>query len=418
MTIELYPAKLSGEIEIVKSKSAAHRVLILSALSDQPTSIFLGQISNDIQATINCLTALGAQIVKKTPFEVIVYPIKEVPLRPLLDCDESGSTLRFLLPIAAALTASASFAGKGRLPDRPLSPLKEELEKCGICFSNDKLPFTIKGKVANNNFSLAGDISSQFISGLLMTLPLLGGGSITLTTELESKGYIDITLDAMKRFGVEAKQTTDGYQVDANARYASAKSVSVEGDWSNAAFFLVGGAICGDVSVYGLNKDSPQGDKKILDILKKMGADIAINETHITAKKSDLQGIDIDARDIPDLVPILAVAASAAAGTTRILNAGRLRIKESDRLTAMFENLSALGVDIRQLEDALVINGGRPVLGGKADSFSDHRIAMSLSILAGIAKDKIKLTGAQAAAKSYPDFYQAFVKVGGIIHVV
>jgi len=256
-----------------------------------------------------------------------------------------------------------------------------------------------------------------FLSGILMALPLLGGGTLTLTTELESEGYVDITLSAMARFGVNVARTAGGWHVP-NVRYHSPEKLAAEGDWSNAAFWLTAGVLSNGIAMTGLSPASPQGDRAIVDLLAQMGARLTWEGETLTAHPSALHGIDIDVRQVPDLVPILCIAAAAAEGTTRILNAARLRIKESDRLCSMANALTALGIPVQELPDGLVIEGRGEFSGGTVDSVKDHRIAMSAAVAAAKACSPIIILDAQAAEKSYPRFYQDYQALGGMLHVL
>ncbi|MBR0025750.1 MAG: 3-phosphoshikimate 1-carboxyvinyltransferase, partial [Clostridia bacterium] len=260
MDIRCTPAALCGSIPAIPSKSDAHRLLILASFADAPTRLLIPSLSKDIEATMDCIRALGAVITETSEGEYLVSPVTEPSPDPVLNCNESGSTVRFLLPVAMAVTEKATFLGAGRLPERPLSPLKEEMERHGCEFLNEKLPLTVVGKLKGNDFSLAGNVSSQFLSGILMALPLLGGGTLTLTTELESEGYVDITLSAMARFGVTVERTASGWHVP-NVRYHSPEKLAAEGDWSNAAFWLTAGVLSNGIAMSGLSPASPQGDR-------------------------------------------------------------------------------------------------------------------------------------------------------------
>ncbi|MBQ6708411.1 MAG: 3-phosphoshikimate 1-carboxyvinyltransferase [Clostridia bacterium] len=401
------PSKLCGKISSIASKSVAHRLLICAALSDKATKIKCSTLNSDIEATVRCLNSLGADI-KFSDGVFDVLPIKEVNKNAVLDCGESGSTLRFLLPVAAALGADSSFIGKGRLKDRPLSPLYEELERNGCILSpQGAFPLTVKGKLRPSDFIIDGGVSSQFISGLLFALPLLDGkSSITIKGEFQSKKYVDMTLDAMKLFSVEIDYFTSG-----NQTYKSKGEYSVEGDWSNAAFFLCAGAVSDSVEVEGLNINSLQGDKEILSILSQFGA--KVEGTKISP--AQMKGITIDASQIPDLIPVLSVVACKAEGDTKIINAERLRLKESDRLSTIAEMLKNLGADVEELPDGMIIHSKGHLSGGKVNSYNDHRIAMSAAIASLISKNEVTIIDENAINKSYPTFFEDFKKLGGQI---
>lgn len=420
MNIRLKPCRFCGEVTAISSKSDAHRLLIASALSDRSTFISCNARSADITATVNCLNSLGADI-KFVDGGISVKPIKEKRKSAVLDCNESGSTIRFLLPVAAALGTNTEFTGGGRLPERPLSPLREQMEAHGVVFSPiNVFPVKISGEMVSGEFTIKGNISSQFITGLLFALPLLNGNSvINVIPPVESRPYIDMTLNTLKKFGITVTEENNSFFIPGGQKYASPGTVESEGDWSNSAFFLTAGAVSGRVTVTGLDVSSVQGDKQILTILKEMGAEITVEQGSITVKKGDLHGINIDARNIPDLVPIISVAAAAANnGKTVITGAERLKIKESDRLTAVYESLKALGVDISKTDDGLVINKTGIVGGGAVSGYNDHRMVMALSVLSAVSSDDIILRGAEAVNKSYPNFFEDFSSLGGSYNVI
>lgn len=420
MNIRLKPCRFCGEVTAISSKSDAHRLLIASALSDRSTFIRCNARSADITATVNCLNSLGADI-KFVDGGISVKPIKEKRKSAVLDCNESGSTIRFLLPVAAALGTNTEFTGGGRLPERPLSPLREQMEAHGVVFSPiNVFPVKINGEMISGEFTIKGNISSQFITGLLFALPLLNGNSIiNVIPPVESRPYIDMTLNTLKKFGITVTEKSNSFFIPGGQKYASPGTVESEGDWSNSAFFLTAGAVSGRVTVTGLDVSSVQGDKQILTILKEMGAEITVEQGSITVKKGDLHGINIDARNIPDLVPIISVAAAAANdGKTVITGAERLKIKESDRLTAVYESLKALGVDISKTDDGLVINKTGIVGGGAVSGYNDHRMVMALSVLSAVSSGDIILRGAEAVNKSYPNFFEDFSSLGGSYNVI
>lgn len=407
----LHPGKVSGVIRAISSKSDVHRLLICAALSDAPVCIRINGLSEDIEATARCLTALGAKI-HITESEISVAPICDLRKNAALDCGESGSTLRFLLPVCCALGADAQFLGHGRLPERPLSPLYEQLQDHGITLSpQGKMPLSALGQLAADApFTLAGNVSSQYVSGLLMALTQTGG-EIVLTTRLESKPYVDMTIATLRLFGAKIDPTQSGWIVHKTQLHALRDAITAQGDWSNAAFFLCAGALTGPVTVRDLDGQSPQGDKQILDMLQKFGAAVQISGTDVTVSKGMLSGCTIDVSDTPDLAPILCAVACAAKGTTRITGAKRLRIKESDRLETVRKTLSDLGADIAIEGDDLVINGGKPLFGGVVDAFGDHRIAMTAAVAASLCESDVTILGAQAVSKSYPAFFEDYARL-------
>lgn len=396
-------------IQIIPSKSDAHRALICAELSETPCQVICSATSKDIEATKACMQALreGGED---------------------MHCGESGSTLRFLLPVMAALGHKVAFYPEGRLPERPLTPLYEEMEDHGCRMSpQGSVPFVVEGQLEPGDYRIPGDVSSQYISGLLFALPLLEGDSrILIEGNLESAAYVEMTLKVLKDFGIVVNRMQDGFHVPGSQVYQGPAEYQVEGDWSNGCFWLVAGALDEEgVTVSGLSLDSLQGDKAILDLLREMGAEIQMQKNQVTGmtdiavRGGRLHGITIDAAQIPDMVPILAVAALAAEGTTTIKNAGRLRIKESDRLATVSQVLTGLGGNIEELPDGLIVHGGgnpenqkKPLRGGMAEGHNDHRIVMMAAIASRICADKVQLKGTQAVNKSYPDFFRVLEEAG------
>ena len=395
MDIIISPKKLSGTVNAVSSKSDAHRKIIAAALSDKETQIIMNNFSDDIDATLDAIKNLGGDFVK-TENGVKVKPISKTPEKVSLDFCESGSTARFLLPVTSALCENAEFSGKGRLPERPFADLTNAMRKNGVEVSSDNLPIKTSGKIKSGVFEIRGDISSQYITGLLFALLNVDGESkIRLTSELLSAPYVDMTLDTLKAFGASVKVLENEYIVKPQ-KLISPEMVTVEGDWSQAAFWVVADKICGNIEISGMNEISRQGDKRITKIL---------------------DDTDIDATNIPDLVPILAVLAASRVGTTRIYGAKRLRIKESDRLYAMTKCINDLGGCAKETEDGIIIEGTGKLKGGVVDSFSDHRIAMAAAIASLICENEVKIINAECVKKSYPAFFEDFKKLGGVCHV-
>ena len=391
MDITIYPQKLRGVIQAIPSKSQAHRLLICAAFADQNTTIFCPQTNQDIEATADCLRALGANILRADDYYTIT-PIRAIPKEATLNCQESGSTLRFLLPIVGALGVDATFQMRGRLPQRPLSPLWEEMERMG-CILSRPADSTIRctGRLQAGCYTIRGDVSSQFITGLLFALSLIPGKSqLTVTGRLESKPYVDMTLQAMDAFCVHISNL----QIDGPACYRSPGSITVEGDWSNAAFFLAAQELGNILHVEGLNPASAQGDRAVKEILHSM-----------------TQPITVDASDIPDLVPILTVSAAGKYGAT-FTGIRRLRLKESDRVTSVISMLCALGITADATEDTLTVHPGQ-FHGGMVDSANDHRIAMAAAIAATIAQGPVTILNAHCVSKSYPTFWEEYRKLGG-----
>lgn len=420
MERKLLPCSFAGQVSAIPSKSLAHRALICAALCRESTEVYLSDASQDILATIDCLERLGASI-ENTANGLHVQPIQKPTQKVKLNCGESGSTLRFLLPVAAALTEESSFSGSGRLPERPLLPLLEALAVHGMKYSAASLPLSVSHWQKGGLFSLPGNISSQFASGILLAAPLLQEDlEISFSSPLESSSYLELSCQVMEIFGISIKKDSNSYMIEKEARYTSPGSFTVEVDWSNAAFWLTAGALSSHgIAVSGLNKDSAQGDRKVLELLEQMGASSYWRDDILyIMNRGRLNALSIDAADIPDLVPILAVAAACAKGTTRIEHISRLRHKESDRVATTVQLINDLGGMAQATEDKLIITGVEQLYGGKVQSYNDHRIAMAAAIAAAQSRDAIILQDSQAVAKSYPKFWQDYEKLGGQASVI
>mgnify|MGYP002525202332 FL=1 len=407
MDIKITPSKLIGTVNIPSSKSMTHRMLICAALANGQSKISNITFSKDIYATINALTAIGADI-KINEDSATVLGINNVSDIAEIDCCESGSTLRFLIPITAALGINSTYTGQGRLPERPITPYLRELTKHGIKFEyNNTMPFNMSGKLKSGKFKLEGNISSQFITGMLFALPLLNGDSeIIMTSALESKPYADMTIQCLNTFGIEITETKKGYFIKGNQKYKP-KNIIVEGDYSQAAFFYTANILGNDIRINNLMENSLQGDKKIVEITRNL----CYNENN------EPNGFSINAADIPDLVPILGVLGTFCQGKSLIYGAERLKIKESDRLESTSAALNALGGNITAENDGLSILHS-VLKGGVVDSFGDHRIAMSAAIAATVCSEPVIIKNADAVEKSYPDFFKDYQKLGGIIDVI
>ena len=413
MDVYLTKSEISGEVLIPPSKSVAHRVMIAEALSGG--SLFVDGGGKDISATSNCLDGLRP-FIKAYLSDGTVNACDPV----VLQAGESGSTLRFLLPVACALGADAVFEGEGRLKDRPLDGLVKSLTEHGAKIErigDSQLPLRVGGKLGAGEYVIDGSVSSQYITGLLFALPLLDGESrITIEGELVSKNYVDITLGVLKDFGIDVKTTDGGYLIAGGQRYAPIKNEEIEGDWSSAGFMLALGALTGEVKVGGLNPESLQGDKVVVELLRKAGADISENNGNFVAKRSDLQAIEFDAQDCPDAVPIMATVLSFAKGVSRISHVKRLRDKESDRLSAIMQMLSKVGIKTEYSNDVLSVYGGKHTA-CEVDSFNDHRMAMSGMVCALATEGQSVIRGADCIAKSYPDFVKEIIRLGAAAQV-
>ena len=392
MDITVYPGLLKGTIEAIASKSQAHRALICAAFADRNTTIICNQLNEDIEATALCLQELGATI-QRTQDGYIVHPIKQSPQTAKLDCRESGSTLRFMLPVAGALGIDVTFQLSGRLPNRPLSPLWEEMERMGCRLSRPTAnTIRCQGKLSAGTYYIDGGVSSQFITGLLLALPLIHGDShIHITGDIESLPYIHMTQQVMQQFGVN----TQDLNLKGCQPFSSPGTYTVEGDWSNAAFFLAANCLGNQVQVEGLNHASLQGDMACKEILS------SLTKTNAT----------VYCKDIPDLVPILSVVAAHFHGAT-FHQISRLRLKESDRVQTVLDMLHGMGIHADAAEHSMHIPGGR-FSGCIVDSANDHRIAMATAIAATVASDPVTILGADCVKKSYPSFWNEFRRLGG-----
>ena len=409
---------LRGEVTPPPSKSQAHRLLICAALAVEPCSIVCNSVNDDIMATMRCLNALGARIT----FSSGVFDVQPIELVKggTLDCGESGSTLRFLMSVAAVLGADATFTGAGKLPQRPMGALTDVLAAHGMAFerhTSDELPVTCSGTLQGGRFTLPGNVSSQYLTGLLFALPLATVDSkIEVTGGLTSASYIDMTIDALRTAGISVERRNNIFTIKGNQQYHMPERVVVEGDWSSAAFWVVAGVIGKQpVTVCGMNNESLQGDSAIVDHLRSMGAFITVEDDRVVAMPSHLFGTELDCMDTPDLVPVLSVAAAVAQGTTTFVNVGRLRFKESDRLAAMKSVLASFGITSSVGEDTFTVYGGDPVALTTVESFGDHRIAMSAAILSTVAKEITTISGSGCVAKSYPSFFEDFASLGGVV---
>ncbi|MBQ4156070.1 MAG: 3-phosphoshikimate 1-carboxyvinyltransferase [Clostridia bacterium] len=411
MNVIIEKSTLKGKISAISSKSHAHRALICASLSDNESVIRCDNISKDIQATVNCLNDLGADITYLNN-NFYVKPIDVSKSKDKIDCGESGSTLRFLLPIICALGLKVSIKTHGRLSQRPLYPLDRELNKNGCVIQVNDDIISVSGKLKASEFLIEGNVSSQFISGLLFALPLIDGKSkIFIKEKFESYSYVLLTLDVLKKYGITYKFENNSFEL-INSKYNSCDCV-IEGDWSNAAFWLCAGAMLNDgLTVENLAINSVQGDKKIIDILSCFGAKIETNGNSVHISKSKFKGIVVDASDIPDLVPIICVLACCVDGNTTITNAQRLRLKESDRIKSVVNMISSFGGIAQETEDGLIISGCK-LKGGVVNSYNDHRIAMSAAIASIICEKNIEIIDAESVEKSYPMFYNDFKKLNG-----
>lgn len=410
MDIKITPKTLHGTVTVPPSKSVAHRMIIAAALADGVSEISNLYPSVDILATMDCMRALGASI-EFDGDKAVIEGIRKLPDKTVLDCHESGSTMRFLIPVACALGVNTEFLGSAKLPQRPITPFIDEFPKHGIKFDFSKaesgftLPCSVSGKLAAGRFEIDGELSSQFITGLMLALPLLDGDSeIVLTSHLNSKPYIDITLGVLRDFGCSISETSTGYFIKGNSRF-SPFSGGVEGDYSQAAFFCVANSLGSRLEILGLNENSLQGDRKIMEICDAFD-------------RSGGAPFEIDGADIPDLVPILSVLACFAKGISRITNVARLRFKECDRLNVTAECLNAIGGKVTVHEAGLEIEGISELRGGVIDGHNDHRIPMSMAVAATRCTSPLIIRGAECVKKSFPNYFEVYKQLGGEVDVL
>ena len=418
--MKAHPSKLQGTIKIPPSKSVAHRAIIAASLANGTSVILNIDLSSDIKATINACRALGCviEIIEEKPYsKVIISGGINISDTAQIDCAESGSTLRFMMPIACAVPGRKVFSGSGRLPHRPIDAYYKIFKEDIIDYrkpDNANLPLEVNGVLKGGEYIIDGSVSSQYITGMLFALPLLKcNSSIKIANGFESKGYVDITVEVLKSFGVNIVEEENGYFIKGEQKY-KATDYEAEGDYSQAAFYLAGGCICGEVCLTGLKKDSLQPDRAIVDILKNMGGKLEYTDKGLCVYKSQLQGIEVDVSQCPDLVPPIAIAAASADGATTITGAARLRIKESDRLESVSRNLNNLGIKTKVWEDGMTIYGGR-IISGSVDSYNDHRITMAFSMAALIADGDVEISGEDSINKSYPGFFEDYKALGGKI---
>lgn len=417
----IYPKKLSGTVKIPPSKSELHRAIICASLAKGSTTIYPIELSNDVLATVNAVKALGAQVDFVDGKLLINGNNTFKSISPIINCDESASTLRFLIPFAALSGKNITFLRSKGLSERPLDAYLEALPKQGVDVefeSGENFPVKIKGKLKPGKILIPGNISSQFISGLLMALPILGSDSeIILTSLLESSGYVDMTIDVMRKFSVDVRKTNNGFFIKGNQVYKP-QNYEVEGDWSSAAFWILAGALGGNVELEGLNPNSRQPDKAILSVLTRFGAKVEFLGDKLKVFTGNLRATEIYSSQFPDLVPVLSVLAAKSLGMTKIWGASRLRFKESNRIDAIYNCLKNMSVNIEKTTDGLLISGYSSFKSTRISCFKDHRIVMAMAIAATVAEGRVIINDAQSIHKSYPEFFEDFEKLGGKVHVI
>ncbi len=417
MNVTIKPNKLSGKIQIPPSKSLSHRAIIAAALAEGESIISNVLYSKDILATIDAMRACGAEI-KEYSDHLVIHGSKVKRVKSIINANESGSTIRFMIPIALVSDEEIEFRGENHLVKRPLDTFLEIFDSQGIKYTKgeDYLPLKVYSGLKCGTFKVRGDISSQFITGLLYALPLLDGDSkIVITTNLESKGYIDLTLDMLKKFGIEIENKEyKEFIIKGNQSYKP-YNYTIEGDFSQSAFFLVADALGADIKLSCMNMDSHQGDKKILLDMEDFGSNIIFENDVLSLENKTLHGATIDFSQSPDLGPALTVLASLAEGESNFINAGRLRIKECDRITAMRIELEKMGAKIIEHKDGMTIYGVKELHGAVIDSHNDHRVAMAIAMASLKTKGDIKILNAGCVSKSFPNFFSVFESLGGIV---
>ncbi|ADY56659.1 3-phosphoshikimate 1-carboxyvinyltransferase [Syntrophobotulus glycolicus DSM 8271] len=434
-SMTILPGILKGSVIVPPSKSISHRALICAALAEGTSNIGNFMISDDMMATMNGLRALGAGIEAEEQGAEGIHLLRITGIGAnlfqeggeknhleedrLIDCQESGSTLRFLLPLAGLKNSWVTFTGRGRLVSRPLDVYFRLFDEHGVSFEkqgNSSLPLKVNGLLQPGEYRVEGDISSQFISGLMFLLPLLASDSrIVITSKLESKGYLDLTMDMLSRFSIKIENNHDKeFIIKGNQRYQK-QDTDIEGDYSQVAFWLAAGLLGGEIDCLNMNSQSLQGDREIVNILQGMGGRITAGQKSIRARASLTKGTVIDGSQCPDIIPVLAALAAVSEGETRIINAERLRIKESDRLKAISTELNKLGAKVEETADGLDILGCKNLHGGPVSSWNDHRIAMALAVAACRCTEPVLIEGSDAVSKSYPHFWEDYRKLGGRI---
>ena len=431
--VSVTASTLSGHIEIPSSKSMSHRHLLCGALSEGISTIHKVQTSEDVEATIRVVKVLGAQVVREGTTVYIkgaTMDMKGENSKPFQErekssqtyqfhCGESGSTLRFAIPIAMLLSGEKRFEGEGGLPKRPLKEYLRNFDQLGMAYTYEKqLPLVTSDTLKSGTYNLTGGESSQYLSGLMMALPLLKEDSqIVIEGHLESEDYVALTLEVLENHGINMSKTDEKtYRVKGCQTYKPQVS-TVEGDYSQAAFFIVAGLIGKEkVTCLNLKKDSRQADRRILEIVEAMGGKIEKVEEGVIVHPSKTKGTIIDARQCPDIIPILAVLASVSQGRTEIVNGARLRIKESDRIKSTVSLLESIGAEVRETENGMVIEGKEQLLGGFVEGCGDHRIVMAAAVAAIRCEHPVVIEGGEAVNKSYPKFFEDFAQLGGHVH--
>lgn len=417
MSITITPKRLKGNVSVPPSKSMAHRAIICASLARGKSIIRHIEYSQDIEATISAMKALGTMIFQYDDYLEIDGTTTFMRNMCDIDCHESGSTLRFMVPISIVCEANVHFTGQGRLGKRPLDVYYKifDQQNIGYLYKEDELDLYIKGQLQAGEFEIPGDVSSQFVSGLLFALPLLDNDSrIVMTSPLESKGYIDLTLQMLNQYGVQIENKNYQEFIIHGGQTYQPCDYYVEADFSQAAFYLVAGVLGNDVILNGLNLSTRQGDKEVIDILERMGCQLTVKEKGHQMYSGTLTATTIDGSQCPDIIPVIALACALSEGVTHIKNIGRLRIKECDRLSATVEVINQLGGIAKEEDDSMIIEGVKTLQGGKVSSYNDHRMAMMEAIASTVCQNDIVIDDKDCVQKSYPSFWEHFVMLGGV----
>lgn len=408
----------TGTIASIPAKAHAHRALICAALATSPSTIHISRTSKDIDATMDSLRALGAHITY-TQGIATVTPGVAPNIGKVLP-HESGTTLRLLLPVSASICDAVEVDAQGRLPDRPLEPLLGEMKTHGVNFSQDKPPFTMTGRLQGGNFNMVGDVSSQFFSGLLLAAPQLGLSTVTSTTPLQSSDYVTLTTETMKDFGVEVEHTVpdgstqEAFTVPLGASFIGRDDYQIEGDWSNAAIWMVAAGISGKpITITGMNQQSVQADRRIMQVMIDAGCNILWDGMNVTVTGRASKPIHVDLEQMPDMLPVMAALACSITGESAFINGARLRLKESDRLVAVANLVRDLGGTVREEGDNIYIKGTGRLRGGACDCVNDHRLVMAGTLMALISEHPVQLKDSEAITKSYPQFFDDWNLLGG-----
>ncbi len=412
MRVKVYPSVVSGSITPPASKSLLHRSIICACMAKGESTIKNVIYSKDVEATLRAFESLGVKVIRDRNQIIIISDGYDSFTEDVsIDCNESGSTIRFLIPVLSN-NKNAYFKGKSSLISRPMNIYEDIFNHQGLLFKRHTDYIETKGRISSGYYQIPGDISSQFISGLLFILPVLDGDSIIeITGNFESSSYVDMTVKILNEFGIKVEKIGPKFFVQGNQKYQNS-SVKVESDYSQLAFFAVLGIVNNDIEIRNISSDSLQPDKQILAIIEQMGGLIEQLDDSLYIHRSQTTGITIDLSQCPDIGPILGVLAACSNGTTNIINAKRLVIKESNRLLSTYEVLKEFGVDVLMSEDSLTIHGSMQLNANELDSFNDHRMAMSIAIAATIASSPIIINRAEAIEKSYPTFYQDLASLG------